>query len=127
MPAPVPEAAMVRLAKEIGRKVHERPMVWHWRDREVFLADGTGFRCPTRPKINSPSRRWSRKRRGRLSHHAAVALISLATGAVIDLAFGNAGKGTGEATLFREMLGTMSRGDVVVADRYYPSFSTVTC
>jgi putative transposase len=56
----------------------------------------------------------------------AVALISLATGAVLDFSFAPfTGKGTGEASLLRGMLGTLKSGDVVVADRYYPSFFMV--
>jgi len=56
----------------------------------------------------------------------AVGLISLATGAVVDIAFApHAGKGTGECNLLRSMLPSMKRGDVLVADRYYPGFFTV--
>jgi hypothetical protein len=56
----------------------------------------------------------------------AVALISLSTGAVVDLAFAkHEGKGTGESTLLRSMLGSMHAGDVLVADRYYPSYFTI--
>ncbi len=39
-----PGAVMTRLAKDIGRKVHESGCDdWNWRGRKVFLADGTGF------------------------------------------------------------------------------------
>jgi hypothetical protein len=56
----------------------------------------------------------------------AVALISLATGAVIDFACAkHEGKGTGEGSLLRGMLDTLKFGDVLVADRYYPSYFTV--
>jgi hypothetical protein len=56
----------------------------------------------------------------------AVALISLSTGAVIDFAYAaSSGKGTGEGSLLRGMLDTMNPGDILVADRYYPSFRTL--
>jgi hypothetical protein len=56
----------------------------------------------------------------------AVAMISLATGAVVDFDFAaHEGKGTGEGSLLRGMLDTMNRGDILVADRFYPSYSTV--
>src|SRR5581483_1365312 len=56
----------------------------------------------------------------------AVALISLATGAVMDLAFGkHTGKGTGEMNLLRSMIGSLNRGNVLVADRYYPGYVTL--
>src|SRR5258708_5780223 len=39
-----PLSVMVRLAKEIGRNVHDSAAdAWHWRGREVFLGDGTGL------------------------------------------------------------------------------------
>ena len=123
-----PLSVMERLAKEIGRKVHDSAEdAWHWRGREVFLADGTGLSMPDTaenqlafPQITSqiPGLGFPLVR--------AVALISLATGAVVDFSFAKyAGKGTGESSLLRGMLDTLNRGDVLVADRYYPSYFMV--
>ena len=56
----------------------------------------------------------------------AVALVSLATGAVVDMEFAKyAGKGTGEIALFRKVSEKLRRDSIVVADRYYPSFATM--
>jgi hypothetical protein len=123
-----PEAVMERMAREIGRKVHNSADgSWNWRGREVFLTDGTGFSMPdtaenqlewpqaiqTRPGLGFPVMR-------------AVGLFSLATGALVDMAFAqHAGKGTGEARLLRSMIGNMQPGSVLVADRLYPSFATI--
>ena len=42
-----PLPVMQRMAKEIGAKVHSAAHdAWHWRGREVFLADGTGLSMP---------------------------------------------------------------------------------
>jgi hypothetical protein len=122
-----PEAVMEQMAKEIGRKVHaSADDSWNWRGRPIFLADGTGFSMPdTRenqlayPQVKNvtPGLGFPLMR--------AVALISLATGTVVDLAFDKfEGKGTGESSLLRRMMDTMKSGDVLVADRYYPSFFT---
>jgi len=55
-----------------------------------------------------------------------VALVSLATGAVIDMAIAPfSGKGTGEVNLLLELMPNLQRGNVLVADRYYPTFSTI--
>ena len=52
-----------------------------------------------------------------------VGLISLATGLVIDLAFGPyAGKGSGETALLRQLFGTLKSGDVLVADSFYCTY-----
>jgi DDE family transposase len=121
-----PLPVMIRMAREVGHTVHAAAQDdWHWNGRRVFIADGTGLSMPdtpenriayppppsTKPEIGFPMMRL-------------VALISLSTGVVIDLAAAQMrGKGSGESSLLRQLLDNMSRGDVFVADRYYPSFS----
>lgn len=123
-----PLSVMKRLAKEVGRNVHRSAdEEWHWRGRDVYLVDGTGLSMPDTvenqaiypqsqtqaPGIGFPAMR-------------AVAMISLPTGAVVDFDFARiTGKGTGEGKLLRGMLPNMKRGDVIVADRLYPSYVTV--
>lgn len=52
-----------------------------------------------------------------------VAVISLATGAVLDFAIAPyAGKGTGENALIRQLLHCFESGDIFLADCYYASF-----
>ncbi len=123
-----PAKAMKRMAKEIGRKVHSSADgSWNWRGREVFLVDGTGFSMPDtrenqlaypQPKTQRPGLGFPIMR--------AVGLVSLATGAVVDFAFApHEGKGTGESSLLRKMVDSLSWGDVLVADRYYPSYFSI--
>jgi len=123
-----PLSVMTRIAKEVGRNVHNAAQdAWHWRGREVFLADGTGLSMPdtTANQLAYPRVKTTAEGVG-FPTMRAVGLISLATGAVIDFAFAQQeGKGTGEGSLLRGMLGTLKRGDVLVADRYYPSYITV--
>jgi hypothetical protein len=120
---------MVRLAKEIGRTVHDSAEdAWHWRGREVFLVDGTGLSMPDtfENQLAFPQIHSIKKGLG-FPVMRAVAMISLSTGAIVDFAFAaSEGKGTGESAMLRRMMGTMNAGDVLVADRYYPSFYTVT-
>lgn len=123
-----PGSAMMRMAKEIGREVHNGANgSWKWREREVFLADGTGFTMPdtTENQLAWPQSNRSPKGLG-FPIMRAVALISLATGAVIDMAFAQyKGKGTGEINLLRSLLGSLNPGNILVADRYYPSFVSI--
>jgi hypothetical protein len=123
-----PEQAMVRMAKEIGRKIHDSADdSWNWRGREVFLVDGTGFSMPDTQEnqLEYPQADQTRLGLG-FPLMRAVGLISLATGAVVDMAFAkHAGKGTGEGTLLRGMIGNMQPGSVLVADRLFPSFGTI--
>src|SRR5258707_2134675 len=123
-----PASVMVRLANEIGRTVHDSADdSWHWRGREVFLVDGTGLSMPDtyENQLAFPQIRSIKRGLG-FPIMRAVAMISLATGSVVDFAFAaHEGKGTGEGNLLRGMLDTMNRGDVLVADRYHPSFITI--
>lgn len=123
-----PSSAMIRMAKEIGRNVHDSAVdAWHWHGRNVFLADGTGLSMPDTAENQAvfPQIRSIKKGLG-FPVMRAVALISLATGAVVDFDFAaHEGKGTGEGTLLRGMLDTLNSGDILVADRYHPSYITI--
>jgi hypothetical protein len=123
-----PLLAMTRMSREIGRKVHDSGSDdWKWRGRQVFLADGTGFSMPDTAENQLAYPQTPKCKPGLgFPLMRAVALISLNTGAMIDMAFAKfAGKGTGETSLLRRIMGSLSRGDVLVADRHYPSYFTV--
>jgi len=52
-----------------------------------------------------------------------VSLISLATGMLAELAIAPyCGKQTGETALLRQMIGTLRRGDILIADCYYCTY-----
>jgi hypothetical protein len=121
-----PLPVVIRMAREIGRNVHNAAHDnWNWNGRQVFIADGTSLSMPDTKKnrVAYPVPATSKPGIG-FPQMRLVALISMATGAVIDIAAGQTkGKGTGEASLIRELLDNMSRGDIFIADRYYPSFA----
>jgi hypothetical protein len=123
-----PSPVMRRMAREIGRKVHDSANgSWNWHGREVFIADGTGFLMADTPEnqLAYPQSGKSPKGIG-FPIMRTVSLISLATGAVLDMAFAKyKGKGTGELNLLRSLMGNLSSGNILVADRYYPTYSTV--
>jgi len=123
-----PLSAMVRMAKEIGANVHDSAEnAWHWRGREVFLADGTGLSMPDTPELQQAFPQVVSRPQGLgFPLMRAVALISFSTGAVVDFNFApHQGKGTGEGQLLRDMLGTLKPGNIIVADRLFPSYVTV--
>jgi hypothetical protein len=122
--AKLSEAFLQRLACEVGCQLEdEAPDCWRWHRHRVVLVDGATLSMPDtlanqqvypqsrsqRPGVGFPLLRW-------------VALIGLATGAVLDSAFGPwRGKQTGESALFRSLLDSLRSGDVLLADRYYCS------
>jgi hypothetical protein len=120
-----PGAAMARMAFDTGRRVHDSAdSDWKWRGRQVFLADGTCFGMADTEENRAVYPAMCERKGGlALPIMRSVALISLATGAVVDMEFSAAGgKATGEASLLRKMLPSLSRDDILVADRYYPGF-----
>jgi hypothetical protein len=123
--AKLSELFLHRLACDVGRQLEdEAPAAWRWHGRRTLLVDGsTATMADTpanqavypqsrsqKPGIGFPILRW-------------VALLGLATGAVLESAFGPyRGKETGETALFRTLFAALRSGDVVVADRYYCSY-----
>lgn len=122
-----PLEALTRMARETGRKIHDsRNTEWDWRGRPVYLADGTSFLMSDTPENQLAYPQVGTVKAGLgFPIMRSVALISLSTGAVIDMAFGKyAGKGTGELGLLWNLAGNFTAGDVLVADRYYPTYNT---
>ncbi len=123
--AKLPEAFLRRLVCDVGEQLEAQvPQAWRWHGHMVKLVDGTTLSMPDtvanqavypqsrsqQPGIGFPVLRW-------------VALVGLATGAVLDSAFGPwRGKQTGETALFRTLLDRLQPDDVLVADRYYCSY-----
>src|SRR5712692_8201361 len=126
--AKLPATVLQRLALQVGQRLEETALEsWRWRGRRVLLADGSTSTLPDTPEnqaafpqpatqkpgLGFPIIRW-------------VVLVGLATAAVQGLAYGPyRGKETGETALFRQLLGQLAAGDVVVADRYYCSYFLV--
>jgi hypothetical protein len=123
--AKLPVRFLRRLACEVGCQIEDQAADdWRWHRRRVVMVDGSTLSMPDtsanqaaypqsrsqRPGVGFPLLRW-------------VALLGLATGAVLGTAIGPwRGKQTGETALFRTLLDRLRPGDVLVADRYYCSY-----
>jgi len=121
----LPENVCARLACDAGHALHQRV-----RDRKLLkgrpvkLVDGATVSMPD-TAANQAEYPQSRSQKPGLGFPIArvVALLSLASGAVLDLAVGRyAGKNTGETALFRQLWRSLFPGDVVVGDRYFASY-----
>jgi hypothetical protein len=110
---------------DVGRQLEEQALDgWRWHGRRVVLVDGSTLSMPDTP-ANQEEYPQSRSQRPGVGFPMIrwVALLGLATGALLDSAFGPyRGKQTGETALFRSLLPSLRPGDVVVADRYYCSY-----
>ena len=121
----LPLGLVSNLAKQMGRMIVEHtPAAWNWRGRRIKLVDGTTVTMPDTPENQAIYPQQSGQKPG-LGFPIArlVGLICLGSGALLDAAMGPCkGKGSGEHGLFRQLLDTLERGDVVLADRYYCSY-----
>jgi putative transposase len=124
----LPEAALRELSHLVAKGAQEQyDLAKKWKNRNVYLVDGFTFQMPDTPRNQRKYPQHSAQKPG-LGFPIArvVALISLATGCVVDLALGPyKGKATGESALFRSLLHQLQPGDVVVADRHYCSYAMV--
>jgi hypothetical protein len=113
------------LARQTGVMMNKHtPQGWLWRGRHVKLTDGTTTLMPDTAENQAQFPQHGSQEEGAGFPIARlVCVMSLANGAVLDVAMGPyKGKGTGEYGLFRELLGCFSPGDVMLADSYYCSF-----
>lgn len=116
---------ILQLLRAVGNSLHrDIPACWQWKGRRVVVADGTTVSMPDTPKNQAKYPQPASQKVG-LGFPLArlVVLISLATGAVLDMAVGAyKGKETGEHALLRQVLGSLRHGDILLADRYYCSY-----
>ncbi len=129
--AKLSEAALRDLTHEIAAEIEQQAdPAWLWFGLHTKLVDGFTFTMPDteenqleypQAKTQKPGVGFPRPTCGRCPR--AVAILSLATACVMDLAVGPyAGKETGETALLRQLLDSFQSGDVAVMDRFYCSF-----
>jgi hypothetical protein len=121
----LPEAVIVRLVRETARRTDALALGdWLWKGRSVILVDGTTASMPD-SAANQKAYPQSKAQGIGLGFPLVrlVALISLATGVVRDLALGPyQGKETGETALFRTLWGGLDSGEIVLGDRVFGSY-----
>src|SRR3954470_9513680 len=120
----LPTGVLRTLGRQTAVELQAAAEDWKWNGRSVFIADGSYLSLPdtTENRTTYPQPVVQRPGIGFPMVRVAV-LLSLATGACHDLAIAPyTGKGTGETTLLRQMYGTLSPGDVVLADALFDNY-----
>ena len=121
----LPLTVMRSLLLQTGRVlVGEAPASCRWQGRAVKLVDGTTV---SMADTTDNQRRYPQPRSQQpgLGFPIArvVALLCLGTGAVLDTALGpHAGKEGSEHALFHALLPNITKGDILLGDRYYASY-----
>ena len=127
--AKLSEAALHELGNVVAQELEQAAdQSWLWKGRHhAKLIDGFTFTMPDTPanQAQYPQQKAQKPGVG-LPIARAVAIVSLATACVMDLAMGPyQGKQTGESALLRTLLGNLHTEDIAVADRYYCSFMMI--
>jgi hypothetical protein len=121
----IPLGVVARLVRGTAREIDGRALdSWLWHGRRVSLIDGTTVSMPDTPK-NQAAFPQSKAQGIGLGFPLArlVAMISLATGVVRDLALGPyKGKETGEPALFRKLWDSLGAGEIALGDRCFASY-----
>lgn len=124
----ISETALRDLSIEVSAEVQSQAdPKWLWKGRHAKLVDGFTFTMPDTAENQAEYPQQTSQKPGiGFPIARAVAIISLATACVMDLAIGPySGKETGESALLRSILGSMQSGDIAVMDRYYGSFMMI--
>src|SRR5262249_47414447 len=103
------------------------PGHWLFHGRSVVMVDGTSVSMPDTPENQEEYPQHFRQKRGcGFPIARIVVLLSLATGALLDLAIGPwSGTLTGETALLRGLRHCLTRGTILLADSYYSSYQEV--
>lgn len=121
----LPLGVIVRLVRQTARQIDDRADDdWLWHGRRVVLVDGATASMPDTAANQSAFPQSTAQGIGLgFPLVRMVALISLATGVVRDLALGPyQGKETGETALWRTLWRSLTAGEIVVGDRCFSSF-----
>ena len=100
----LPEEFFVDVVRQVGQTLDaSAPSDWHWKDRRVYLFDGSTVSMPDTPENqNAYPQHDSQKPDLGFPLARIAAIFSLSCGAIIDLGICRyAGKGQGEISLFR--------------------------
>ena len=126
--ARLPESLFRRLVRATSWRLQElAASQWLFHDRSVVIVNGTCVSMPDTPKNQKEYPQHPHQKRGcGFPIARIVVLLSLATGAVLDLAIGPwSGKLTGENALLRGLRNCLKRGNILLADSYYSSYQEV--
>jgi Transposase DDE domain len=120
------ESLLARLVRGAGDQLHEQVVNDQLSigGRRVYVADGTTVSMPDTP-ANQQAYPQARAQRPGIGFPIArlLALFSLTSGAVVDMAIDKyRGKGTGEQTLLRNLLGRLQSESVLLGDRNFCTY-----
>ena len=121
----LPEPTVHELVKEVGKSSAKKAIPsWKAFGRELKAVDGSTVVMPdTKDNQEVFPQQTVQKNGLGFPIVRMVVVMSLTVGTVLDYAFGAfKGKGNGESTLLRSIFDCIEQDDILLGDRYYPSF-----
>ncbi len=125
----LPERFFGDVACSVGRALDARAeQRWLWKDRRVYLFDGTTVTMPDTPENQEAYPQVYNQKAGLGFPIARIgAITSLWCGAIVNLGFCRyAGKGQGEVSLLRRLWDVFLPGDVLLADSLISNFTNIS-
>ena len=124
----LPEKLFSEIARKTGQELDANAREgWLWKDRPVYIFDGTTVVMPDTAENQKAYPQVDRQKPG-LGFPMAriVAIFSLSCGAVVELAIGRyAGKAQGELSLFRTIWDVFRPGDIVLTDAFLCTWTEI--
>jgi len=124
----LPEGLVADLTRQTGGHLHQqgRPLGL-LRGRPLVLVDGTTASMPDTPANQKEYPQQAAQKPGLgFPLVRLVGLISLASGAVLDVAMASyKGKRTGETSLLRQLLGSLQAGQILLGDAQFANYWTI--
>ena len=117
------------ITKELAKKDEKRiNSKWKFRGRNIYMIDGTTIIMPDTFSNQEayPQPKYQKEGLG-FPISRLVGIISLTTGSIIDVNIGTfGGKGTGERMLLLDMLHHFKKGDIILADALYSTYTLLS-
>ena len=114
------------MTKELAKKDEKRiNSKWKFRGRNIYMIDGTTIIMPDIISNQEayPQPKYQKEGLG-FPISRLVGIVSLTTGSIIDVNIGTfGGKGTGERMLLLDMLHNFKKGDIILADALYSTYT----
>jgi hypothetical protein len=121
----LPEQLISELVKETGKSSEKKASIgWKVFGRSLKGVDGSSIIMPDTKENQEifPQQKGQKKGIG-FPIARIVVVMSLTVGTVLDYAIGAfKGKGSGESSLLRSIFDCIKEDDILLGDRYYPSF-----
>jgi len=121
----LPEHSLAGMANEVARQLESQALPdWSWNGKNIKLIDGSTVSMPDTIANQARYPQSASQQEGIGFPIARIAaIISFATGAVLEFAIGAyKGKEASELALIRQFLPSFSPGEIVIADSYYANY-----